>query len=88
MLKIKKNELNNERKRNFIEYVRGIDCSLVSAEEQILKSERALCLIESYFEYLKGIYKHILELEDTPGFLEAKAEDIRVYIEKKLMFTK
>ena len=85
MLKIKKNELNNERKRNFIEYVKRIDCRLVSAEEQILKSERALCLIKSYFKYLKGIHKHILELEDTPGFLEAKAEDIRVYIEKKLI---
>ena len=88
MLKIKKNELNNERKTNFIEYVRGIDCRLVSVEERIQKSQRALQDIESSVQHLNGIHNHILKLEDTPGFLKAIAEDISAYIGKKLMFTK
>ena len=84
MLKIKKNELNNERKRNFIEYVRGIDCSLVSAEKQILISKRALQNIETCVKDLEKTHKYILKLEDTPGFLENKAEEIRVFIRDRI----
>ena len=87
MLKIKNKELNNGRKRNFIKYVRGIDCRLVSVEVRIQKSEYALQDIETYAKHLKGIYKHILELEDTPGFLETKAEEIKVYIRDRINVT-
>ena len=83
MLKIKYNQLDSNRREAVIEYVRKVDCSLVTFEAAANKSIRAVDNIQSCIDDLKRRHEYILGLENTHKSLNTIAKEIRALIDAK-----
>ena len=86
-LKIRENELDNNKLNAFIEYVKKIDCNLVSTKAGIIKASKwEVENIQFCISFLEG-NEEILGHKDTPNFLKAIADDIRKLGQKKVQYT-